>query len=110
VVVLKAQPTPGDVHVNGILGNISIAFMQNADDFVADRVFPTVPVSKQSDLYRTFDRAYWFRDEMQKRAPGTETAGIGYGVGTDSYLCDVWGVHHDIDDQVRANADQPINP
>ena len=109
VYILKAQPTPSDVHVNATLTNISIAFMQSPNAFVADRVFPTVPVAKQSDLYRTFDRGFFNRNEMKKRAPGTETAGIGYETDTASYMCDVWGIHHDIDDQVRANADSVIS-
>jgi hypothetical protein len=42
---------------------------------------------------------------VQKRAPGTETAGVGWKVDTGQYFAQVWGVHKDIDDQVRANAD-----
>jgi hypothetical protein len=111
VIVLKSQPTAGDVHVNTPLTNISIAFMQNATNFVADRIFPNVPVSKQSDRYYTYDRGFFNRNEMQKRAPGTETKGIGYAVdNTPTYFADVWGIHHDIPDQVRANADTVISP
>lgn len=109
VYVMKAQPTPSDVHVNTTLTNVSLAFFQRADAFVADRVFPNVPVSKQSNLYRTYDRGFFNRNEMKKRAPGTESAGIGYETDTASYSCDVWAIHHDIDDQVRANADSEIS-
>lgn len=109
--VVKAQPTPGDVHVNAPLTNISVAFLQNPDKFIADKVFPNVPVSKQSDRYYTYDRGFFNRNEMEKRAPGTETKGIGYSVdSTPSYYCDVWGIHHDIPDQVRSNADSVIGP
>ncbi len=111
VFVMKAQPTPGDVHVNTPLTNISIAFLQNPQNFIADRVFPNVPVAKQSDRYYTYDRGFFNRNEMEKRAPGTETKGIGYQVdNTPSYYCDVWGIHHDIPDQVRSNADTVIGP
>ena len=42
-------PSRGDVHVNRPLTNISIAFLQTQEAFVADRVFPNIPVTKQSD-------------------------------------------------------------
>ena len=35
----------------------------------------------------------------------TETPGAGWNVDTDSYFAHVYGVHKDIDDQMRANAD-----
>jgi len=47
------QPTARDVHVNAPLTNISIAFLQTQDSFVASRVFPSIPVTKQSDRYYT---------------------------------------------------------
>lgn len=109
--IRKAQPTPGDVHVDGPLTNISIAYLQRAEAFVADRVFPNISVLKQSDLYFEYDRGMFNRDQMAKRAPGTETQGVGYTVSSDSnYFCDVWGLHHDIPDQRRANADSPLQP
>lgn len=102
------QPSRSDVHVDRPLTNISLAFMQNADNFIADRVFPVVPVAKQSDKYFTYDRGMFNRDEMKLRAPGTESAGATYKLSTDSYSADVWALHHDIADQVRANADTPL--
>lgn len=103
------QPTPSDVHVNGPLTNISVAYMQDPNDYVASKVFPDVPVQKQSDLYFTYDQEYWFRTEAQRRPPGTESAGSGFEVSTASYRCDVYAVHKDVDDQVRANTDSPLN-
>lgn len=104
------NPTINSVHVNRPLTNISIAYKQTNDAFIADKVFPRVPVSKRSDSYFTYDRAYWFTSNMKKRAPGTESAGGGYKVGTDSYFCDVYALHKDVADQIRANTDAPLNP
>lgn len=103
------QPAVGDVHVNTPLTNLSIAFQQAASNFVADKVFPNVSVAKKTDMFRTYDRGFWLRNEMEKRAPGAETKGIGHGIGTDTYNCDVYGLHEDIDDQTRANADASID-
>jgi len=103
------QPTRSDVHVNKPLTNISIAYIQKASDFIADKVFPIVPVLKQSDLYFTYDKQYWFQTSAQKRGPGTESAGAGYKTATTPYMADVWAVHKDVDDQTRQNADDPLN-
>jgi hypothetical protein len=109
VFVLKQQPTQGDIHVNATLTNVAIAYMQSADKFVADKVFPNIPVAKQSDLYRIYDRSFFYRMEMQLRAPGTKSNRIGYTTSTTPYYCPVFGVGHDIDDQQRGNADADVN-
>jgi hypothetical protein len=102
------QPSRSDVHVNRPLSNISLAFMQSAAGFVADKVFPVVPVSKQSDSYFTYDRGMFNRDEMKRRAPGAESSGATYSISTATYNAEVWALHKDIADQLRANADSPI--
>ncbi|MEN6621474.1 MAG: major capsid protein [Smithella sp.] len=103
------KPTVRDVHVNRPLTNISIAYVQNANNFIADKVFPVVPVESKSDLYWKYSRADFFRNEAKKRAPGTESAGGGYALETDSYNCEVEAFHKDIDDQTRANYDSELN-
>lgn len=104
------QPTQGDVHVNTPLTNLSIAFLQNANNFIASRVFPNVPVQKRSDRYFTYDRGQFNRDEMQLRAAGAESAGGGYDIdSTPTYYCQKYALHKDIDDDTRANADAALN-
>jgi len=103
------QPTQSQVHVDAILTNISVAYMQRAENFIADKVFPIVPVDKQSDKYFKYTKNDWLRDEAQVRADGTESVGSGYNITTDTYYADVFAIHKDIGDQTRANADAPIN-
>jgi hypothetical protein len=104
------SPTLSDVHVNQPLTNVSVAFIQDATNFVATNVFPNIPVPKQSDRYYTYDRGNFNRDEMQVRAPGTESAGGGYTVdNTPTYYCETYAYHRDIADPLRANADNPLN-
>lgn len=99
------NPTQADLHVNVPLTNVSIAYIQSADAFIATKVFPKVPVAKQSDLYWKYSKSDWRRTDVQRRAPATESAGIGWNLDTDSYFAHVYAVHKDIDDQIRANAD-----
>lgn len=105
-----SNPTPSDVHVDMALTNVSIAYMQNADNFIADRVFPSVPVEHQSNKYHKYDKNDWNRDEAEKRAPGTESAGAGFRMTQDTYSADVWALHKDVDNQTRANADPAVDP
>ena len=104
-----SNPTPSDVHVDAVLTQISSAFMNEATAFVADRIFPTVAVAKQSDAFFKYDRGDMLRSEAQLRGPGSESAGSGYRLSTDSYYAPVYAVHMDVADQMRANADAAIN-
>jgi hypothetical protein len=83
--------------------------MQRAENFIADKVFPVVPVDKQSDKYFVYEKNDWLRDEAQVRTDGTESVGSGYNIATATYYADVYAIHKDIGDQTRANADAPIN-
>ena len=103
------KPTSSQVHVNRPLTNISIAFIQQSSMFAAGQVFPMVPVESKSDLYFIYDKADMHRNDIRPRAPGTESAGSGFGISNDNYNCAVYSLHKDIDDQIRANADDPLD-
>lgn len=104
-----AQPTVSGVHVDAMLTSFSRAYIQNQSSFIADSVFPMVPVDKKSDAYYIYTKADWFRDEAQIRAPATESVGSGYGLSTTTYNCDVYAIHKDLADQTEANADAILN-
>ena len=106
--VRKAQPTASAVHVDRTLTNMSVAVLQE-DGFLGDQVFPILPVGKQSDLYRVYNRGSMQRDEMRKRAAGTESRTIGYETSTTPYFADVWSLAVDIDEQTEENADEEVD-
>ena len=103
------KPTNSDVHVDQALTNVSIAYLQDDSAFIADKVFPIIPVPKQSDKYHIYDRNDFFRDEAKKRAPGTESAGGEYGLSVDSFFADVWAFHKDVPEQTSANEDDVLD-
>jgi hypothetical protein len=103
------NPTPGDVHIDAALTSISIAYFQEQANYIASRVFPSVPVSKQTDKYWVFDKNDALRDRAALRAPGTESVGGGFRLSTSSYSADVYAWHQDLDDQTLKNADAPLN-
>lgn len=95
--------------VDAVLTNISVAYLQEQSTFISTKVFPVVPVTKQSGVYYKYDAEDWTRDEAQKRADTTESAGSGYEVGTDRYDADVYAFHKDVGSQLQANAENQIN-
>lgn len=103
------QPTRGDVHVVRALTNISIAYLQSAQNFVSMSVFPAVPVQFQSDKYFVFDSVDFRRNNAKPRAPGTESAGGGFDITTAQYSCEVYSIHKDVADQIRQNADPAVD-
>ena len=61
------QPTRSSVHVDAVLTNISIAYIQDRSKYIATKVFPIIPVDKLSDVYFSYTKNDWFRDEAQRR-------------------------------------------
>lgn len=104
-----SQPTRSDVHQNVPLTNISIAYIQGSEDFISRRVFPVVPVSKQSDTYYTFTKNDFMRDEAKLRGPNTESAGSGFNLTTTTYSCKTYALHQDVPWQVQSNADAVLS-
>ena len=106
---MPMNPGGSDLHIDGPLTGVSVAYFQDSADFIADKVFPSLPVDKRSDVFWKYSKADWRRADAQKRAPGTESAGIGWSQNTDNFYCDVYAAHVDIDAQTRANADSNWN-
>lgn len=106
------MPSPylGQVHVDRPLTNMSIAYIQSQDAFISGKVFTVIPVEHKSDKYFRFLKEDWFRDDAQLRAPANESAGGDYDIdNTPSYNALVYAYHKDVDEQITANADVPLN-
>jgi hypothetical protein len=99
------NPTLSQVHVNTPLTNLSVAMIQSPSAFIADQVFPVIPVSKQTDIYYKYPRGYFNKSQMQKRSLSSESQGADYKAETDTYRAEIFALHKDIDDAIRANAD-----
>ena len=101
-----AQPTGSDLHVDAALTQISVGYKMKAENNIADKMFPTVPVAKQSGKVFVWDKNDMMRDEAAIRAPGTESAGGGLDVtSSTTYYADVVAFHKDVADQDMANSD-----
>jgi len=102
--------TPSQVHIDTPLSNLTLAYAQSQTNFVADMVFPTVGVARQSDKYYIYDRANMNRTgDVKKLAPRTEVNRIGMTISNSSYFADVYGLGMDFDEQTIANEDEVLN-
>ena len=104
------NPIYGDIHVDTPLTNMSVAYMQSDSVMVANKIFPIVPVKKQSDLYFTYTRADMLRNEAAVREYGAESKGGGYNVSTSPYYCNIYAFHKDVYPTERVNSDSPLQP
>ena len=101
--------TPSAVHVDQPLTNLTLAYARSQENFIADKVFPTVGVQKQSDKYYIYDRANMNRTgDVEKLAPRTEVNRIGMTISNSSYFADVYGLGMDFDEQTLANEDAAL--
>lgn len=105
-----SNPLVNQVHVDAALSQMSVAYIQNANNFVARRMMPVLPVQYRSDKYFVYDQGDFLRDEAQMRAAGTESAGSEYALTTATYTAQRYALHKDIADEIRFNADPAIDP
>jgi hypothetical protein len=99
----------GNVHIDQVLTNISLGWPTTG--LVAERLFPTVTVRKQSDKYYTFGREAWLPESGDLRAPGTEANEIpGVAVSLDTYYAQEHALQIAVTDEERENADSPLSP
>lgn len=104
------MPKMQDAHIDRALTNISVAYMQDASAFIADKVFPVLPVKRQSDLFYIYNKGDFMRDEAALRGAYSESAGGDYGVeASDPYYCRKHAFHKDVAPEERANYDDPLN-
>lgn len=104
------QPSLNSVHLDAALTNFSIAYMQDATNFVADKVFPVVPVDHKSDKYFTFSKDAFLRAGGRKVPFGQEAPRGGFNVSNDSYdVGTPWRWATDLTPDIKANADAGLN-
>ena len=105
------MPNRSDIHIDKALTNMSVKYLQDTANFIADKVFPVVPVAKQSDRYFMYKKEDWFRDDAKLRAMGAESAGGDYDIdNTPTYFCNKYAFHKDVFEEDRVNADSPLTP
>lgn len=93
------MPTIGQVKRDKLLGNLSAKYRNI--DFIADKVFPFIPVKLDSDLYRVYDRD--FRTYNSERAMGAESNVADFNVSSASYVLKRKSLKEYIPDPLKEN-------
>ena len=97
--------TPSQVHLDVPLTNLTIAYAQEMTNFVADKVFGTISVDKQSNKFYKYDREGLRHGDVKLLAPRTEVNRVGMSLSNDNYFAEVRGIGMDFDEQELANED-----
>jgi len=99
--------TPKSVHVSAPLTNLAIKYKNLA--LVGERVFPVIPVRKESDKYYVFGKEELIL-ENALRAAGAEAREIDWDVTSATYTAEAYALRHLVPDRIVANADVAIRP
>lgn len=102
--------TPNQVHIDVPLTNLVVAQLQSDENFIADKVFPNVPVDKQSGKFYTWPRGQFNRvGDVKPLAPGVESETIDLSVSQDNFFCEVYALGMDFTEQMLANVDTQLS-
>jgi hypothetical protein len=91
------------LHIDQALSEMAMGYRPQG--FIADMIFPTVQVQKQSDAYVIFDRADRLRIDRTDRAPGTYARRVTEDVGSGTYFAKNYALASAIPIEDKANAD-----
>lgn len=104
------MPRMSDAHIDRAMTQFSVAMIQDESNFIADKVFPIIPVSRQSDIYYQYNSGDFMRDEAKQRSAFSESAGGDYGVeAQDPYFCRKYAFHKDLAPEEKLNYDEPLD-
>ena len=101
------MPAPSTVHTDAVLARMATGFP--VSDGIADRIYPTLLVDKQSDLYTIFDEARVASKQVDdSRAPGARPKNVDFEKSQGTYFCNDHRLGARITDEEIANEDRPL--
>ncbi|HLS55752.1 MAG TPA: major capsid protein [Zeimonas sp.] len=104
------RPTARQGNFDPLLTNLVVAYMQNETRFVADKVFPVVPVQFADGQYVVYPRGYFWRDQVGPRPYGGQPRVADFQLSRDTYHCEEHALRTMLDERDRANAMPPYDP
>jgi hypothetical protein len=104
------NPTPKDVRIDPLLTKISLGYKNQDIDFIAEKLFPIIPVKKDAAQIATYRRDN-MRITKTLRAPGVPANKVDHRVSIgDHYSLEEHALSEDVADELKENADIPIRP
>lgn len=104
-----AEAVEGGAHIDVPLGQIaSMAFSTGEEEFIADRLFPAVPVSKESDKYYIIEKGAFLQVPRTLRSRGTRANRVRFQTSSESYFANNYALASDLPIEDTSNADTAI--
>ncbi len=95
------MPNIGAIREDKLLSNLSVKYRNM--EFIADEMFGMVPVKKNSDRYRIYERN--FRLPETSRAMGAESNSHTFDVSVATYILERHSLHDPVPDPLADNYD-----
>jgi len=106
-----STPIGADSHVDVPLSNLAVsAFSDGTDEFIADMLFPSITVAKQSDKYYTIEKDHFLMvpGDQALRAPKTKARRVEFTISSDSFFALNYALANEESLENLANADTAI--
>lgn len=87
--IKKSSIVQGGLRPHKMLTNISVAYFQDASDFIAPSVFPVIPVDTSDGLYPIFNREDLARDNFQEKPEFGHVSPAVFSSSKGNYSCGV---------------------
>ena len=99
-----------DIHVDTPLSNLSTAFMQDQNEYIASKWFPIVNVSQISGNYFKYALRTFFESPSKKWTPGSKMPGGVIDMDTKgTYSCQFRGYEFPLPAHLAAAQDSMVN-
>lgn len=99
----------GDIHFDVPLSNFAVsAFADGTTEFIADKLFPVVPVGNESDKYYIIEKGAFLRIPATLRARKTEAKRVEFTVNSEAYFVNNYALAADNALEDLANADMAV--
>ena len=103
------MPTASDVHRDADLSNIAIGYKNPDKNYIADLIFPIIETDKMSDYYYIWTKDFFFRNQVNLRAPGGAYPAGGLAVSDTQFVTKNWSLSYLMPREVQANADAALD-
>ena len=109
------MPAIGQVHIDQALTSLSV--MYRNESYIADQVFPRIPVVKRSDKYFLYRKEDFLSSSkfnggipVSLRRPGTDAAEVDYTLSTASYFAEEYAYRGMVTDAESAASENVLQP
>lgn len=110
------MPDLANVHIDTFLTNISIGYTNEM--YLAETVWPVIPVPKRSDKYVIYNKDSFLRSSGTNpqgkpgsvRRPGTRSTAISFDISNNAFYAEQLAKHYPLTDAEVNYADSPLQP